>query len=137
LAWSIGVEWPQYCNREVKTAVVSFGDLIGCDLGSGIRRLALQRVLLIYGDVFGGAIALAGAGLDNAPHLCTPASFQNIQGTLDVDRNIARWRHIAVRNADQRGEVKNDFHPVNGMLREKRVTNVTGNYLYSITIRLG
>jgi hypothetical protein len=47
LIWAIGIERPEYRDRQPVSVVVALGDVFGSEFGSGIRRRRFHRVGLV------------------------------------------------------------------------------------------
>ena len=101
-------------------------DLVRADLAGRIGRLALQRMRL--GDRYepGGAIDLAGRGVDHPFDAQIPRRLNDVQRAQNIGLNIGLRRVIAVGNGDQGREVQHHVAAGHGRTYPVRVANVAG-----------
>ena len=98
------VERPQHDGKHIVRPGKRLDHLVSAYFACGVRRLTMQRMVFADRLGEGGAIDLAGRGVDEAPHRPAAGRFQKIERAVDIDIDAGLRRHIGIRNADQGGE---------------------------------
>ena len=124
---SIGVKRTCYGNRKAECIVKTYGHGIGANLGGGIRRLCLLRVLFINRNILCRSVHFGSRGNyypDSSKFFCCLA---NIKGAFYIGIHITVGCHIGIRDGNQSGEVKDDIHVFHDMFHIMRITYIATN----------
>ncbi len=100
LARSVGVEGSQRDDRGAEGQIKGLGDLIRADLAGRVGRLALQGMRLGNGHEAGGAVDLAGGGVNNLADAQLTRGLDDVERALDVGVDVSVRRMIGVGDRD-------------------------------------
>ena len=113
LTGAIGVEGADGDGLDVEGAPEALDELVGADLAGGVGRLTLEGVLLIDGNGEGGAVDLAGGGVDKfAADLA--AGLEDVEGADDVGLDDLDGVVVGIGDGDERAEVEDEIGACGG-----------------------
>ena len=128
LARPKGVERADGDHGQVVSAIKTFGQFIGADLAGRVGGLSLQGMFLVNGSAAGGAIDLAGGGVDQARDTQFAAGHQHIERAHEVDLSHFVRMAVGVRDGDQSPEMEDQPTVPRGLENRLAVAQVTGNH---------
>ena len=98
-------------DRGAERALEGERELIGADLARRVRRLRVQRVLLVDRNRLRGSVDLARGGVDDAGWLLAACGFEDVQRAFDVGGHELPGMPVGVGNRDQRAQMEDDLAP--------------------------
>jgi len=108
LSGAVGVEGADGDGLDIEGAPEALDELVGADLAGGVGRLPLQGMLLADGNGEGGAVDLAGGGMDQlAADLA--AGLEDVEGADDVGLDDLDGVVVGVGDGDERTEVEDEI----------------------------
>ena len=128
LARTVGVEGPQDGDRGAEGQVERQGDLVRADLARRIGGLALKGMVLGDGDEAGGAIDLAGGGVDDPADAQFAGGLHHVERALDVGVHIGVGRVVRVGNGDECRQVQDGVTTGHGGAHPVGIADVAGEY---------
>ena len=129
LTGTVGVEGTNDGHRQIEAAVEAFGQTVGTNLGGRVGALALIRMLLVDGNIQGGAVHLAGGGDHHALGVQLAGGVQHVQGALDVGVYIAVGAVVAEGDGNQSGQMVHMLLTAHCGAHTVGVTHVAGEDL--------
>ena len=135
LARAVGVERPQRHHGHFEGAVVGLAELVRRDLRGAVGRLTLEGMGFADGDAVRRPVDLAGRCVHHPAAARTPGALQHVERALHVGVHEALRGCIAVRDGDERRQMKDGVHTSARLLHEAGVADVTQPHIQALLDR--